>query len=108
MRSLKDELISRLERIPGISHVPFPDRSDGFSGLRYRGREIGHFHHFNELDLKLGRKLIRQQGLKHQPDSEIHPKRGPGSQYIELRFHRREDVDEIVRLVELLAAELSK
>lgn len=108
MGALKDELIVRLERIPGVSHVPWPDRSDGFSGVRFRRKEIGHFHNFNELDLRLGKKLIKRQGLRHYPDSEVHPKRGAGSQYIELRFRRRKDLDEVVKLVELLVVELSK
>ncbi|MBO6558829.1 MAG: DUF5519 family protein [Pseudomonadales bacterium] len=102
MSRLKDELVSRLEQIPGISHVPYPDRKDGFSGLNYLDKEIGHFHNFNELDLRLGKRLIKQEGLKHYPDSKNHPNRGPGSQFIEVRFHRRKDIEKLVGLVNLL------
>lgn len=108
MSALKHELIVRLERIPGVSHIPYPDRHDGFSGLGFRGKEIGHFHHFHELDLRLGKKLIKQQSLKHPPDSKVHPGRSANSQYVELRFHHHQDLDEVIRLVELLVADLTK
>ncbi len=36
MDKLKRELIARLERIPGIRHIPYPDRDDGFSGLVFQ------------------------------------------------------------------------
>lgn len=108
MAALKDELIVRLEKIPGISHVPYPERQDGFSALNHRGKEIGHFHNFNELDLRLGKRLIKREGLMHYPDSKNHPKRGPNSQFVEIRFHRRQDLDKLVRLVELLVEEGSK
>ncbi len=105
MGKLKDELVIRLEEIPGVEHVPWPDRDDGFSTLNLNGDEIGHFHDFNELDLKLGKKLIKREGLTHYPDSKNHPKRGVSSQYIEIRFERKSELDELVRLVELLIEE---
>jgi hypothetical protein len=103
--TLKDELVRRLEQIPGVTHVPHPDRTDGFSALRFGGDEIGHFHNFNELDLRLGAKRIKREGLKHRPDSVIHPKRAAGSPYIELRFLQRADLEEIVRLVQIAVAD---
>lgn len=107
MDKLKRELIARLERIPGIRHIPYPDREDGFSGLVFQGREIGHFHDFNELDLRLGKALIRREGLAHPSGSRVHPGRRAGSSYIELRFHREQDLDGIVRLAALLADDLA-
>ena len=99
---LKNELVRRLEQIPGVTHEPWPSRDDGFSTLHYQGKEIGHFHHFQELDLKLGKKLIRQEGLSHPKDSVSHPKRAAGSAYIELRFANTSQLDRIVELVNLL------
>ena len=104
MAALKDELIVRLEKIPGISHVPYPERQDGFSALNHRGKEIGHFHNFNEIDLRLGKQLIRQEGLKHPADSSKHPKRIPNSPFIELRFHHQRDISKVVHLVGLLVS----
>ncbi|WKE64045.1 DUF5519 family protein [Gallaecimonas kandeliae] len=108
MNALKAELIALLEQIPGVKRIPYPDRDDGFCGLGFRGKEIGHFHSGNELDLKLGRRLIQQQGLRHPADSTVHPKRSPNSQYIELRFHQRQELGEIARLVTLLVGELRR
>ncbi len=103
MTRLKNELIGRLEQTPGVTHRPWPDRHDGFSTILVHGKEVGHFHHFNELDLRLGKERIATQGLKHNPNSDKHPKRKSGSQYIELPFHKRSDLDDIVALVQLLA-----
>lgn len=105
MTELKVRLVKKLEAIEGLTHQPWPDREDGFSTLHLDRKEIGHFHQFNELDLKLGKRLIRQEGLIHNPDSERHPKRAQGSAYIELPFHDDDDVEEIVRLVGLLVAD---
>ncbi|MCB1647109.1 MAG: DUF5519 family protein [Pseudomonadales bacterium] len=104
MKSLKHELVLQLEKIPGIEHVPCPDRDDGFSVLNFRGKEIGHFHNFNEIDLRLGKQLIRQEGLKHPADSSKHPKRSPNSPFIELRFHHQRDISKVVHLVGLLVS----
>lgn len=108
MVALKDELVSRLEQIPGIEHVPEPDRDDGFSGVAFQGKFIGHFHNFNEIDLRLGKRLIKQEGLKQYPDSKSHPNRSPNSQYIEVRFFHRRDLAKIIHLVELLVDDLKK
>lgn len=105
MVSLKKKLVAQLEKVSGIEHVPYPDRDDGFSGLNIQGKEIAHFHNFNELDLKLGKKLIKREGLTHYSDSKNHPNRGINSQYIELRFNNQAELNEVVRLVKLLIAE---
>lgn len=102
MAKLKDELVRRLAEIPGVTHRPWPDRDDGFSTVHFEGKEIGHFHSFNEIDLRLGKALIESEGLVHYADSAIHPKRSPNSQFVELRFRKRIDLDRVVRLVNLL------
>ena len=100
MPKLQATLISRLVDL-GVEHVPYPDRDDGFCGLQDGGKELAHFHGFNEIDLRLTKNVIRSEGLTHPPDSEVHPKRGISSHWIELRFCRKSDLDEIVRLVQL-------
>jgi len=100
MSRLQAALISRLVEL-GVEHVPYPERNDGFCGLRYRGKELAHFHDFNELDLRLTKRIIAAERLTHPPDSTVHPKRGASSPWIELRFRRMTDLDEIVRLVQL-------
>lgn len=106
MSRLKNQLLQKLEQIPGLSHTPWPKRDDGFSTLHFGGKEIGHFHHFNELDLRLGKKLIKEQGLRHHSDSIHHPGRSNASQFIELRFNTSKDLDRIVELVKLLLKDL--
>ena len=103
MAKLQKKLIDRLTRI-GIECVEYPDRDDGFCGLRFEGSEFAHFHDFNELDLKLSKNLIRQEGLSHPKDSKLHPNRSKNSAWIELRFTRTFDLDPIVRLIELAIA----
>ena len=99
-------LAEELEAIPGVTHQPWPERDDGFSTILYAGKEIGHFHHFAELDLKLGKKLIKSEGLEHPSNSVKHPKRSPNSAFIELPFNKASDLPPITRLVEKLVKEL--
>lgn len=108
MAKLKSELVKRLEMIPGVTHRLWPERDDGFSTVHFRGKEIGHFHNFNELDLRLGKRLIQQQRLNYYPDSVTHPNRKANSQFIEIRFNKSPDLDRIVGLVKLLVEEPSK
>lgn len=107
MNPLKSERVKRLESISGVEHKTWPERQDGFSTLLFNEKEIGHFHNFNELDLRLGKTLIQQEGLSHHPDSVYHPKRSKQSQFVELRFNTPQDLDRIVELVQLLVAQLS-
>ena len=99
MANLKLNLIKELERLPGITHQPWPDRDDGFSTVHFHDREIAHFHNFNEIDLRLGKQLIKQENLKQPIDSIRHPKRSAHSAFIEIRFTTAQDVQKIVHLV---------
>lgn len=107
MDTLKDVLVARLQRVPGVRHVVDPAREDGFSVLCLGDREIGHFHDDHELDLRLGRTLIRKLGLVAPAEARVHPHRRPGSAYIELRVRRPEDVARVVRIVGLLVRHLA-
>ena len=99
MQSLKEKLIEAVEQIPGVENRPSPVA--GGSALHYKGREFAHFHNDNELDLKLTKKLIKQEGIAHPENSEIHPGRAPSSQWIELRFNQACEVEKIAMLVKL-------
>lgn len=105
MNSLKAQLLEAIERLPGMQVVVWPERSDGFTTLNYGQKEIAHFHHDNELDLALGKSLIKQQGLQHPANSIRHPKRSASSAYIELRFNSPADVEEVIRLLKLAIAD---
>ena len=99
MAKLKNELIKRLERIPGLEDRP--SKVAGGSAIFYNGKEIAHFHHDNEIDVRLTKKVIRKEGLMHPTDSELHRHRTPSSEWIELRFRKSKDLDEVVRLFKL-------
>lgn len=101
MSDLKTKLLRELKRIPGVKHQPWPERDDGFSTIHFDGREIAHFHNFNEIDLRLGKRLIKQKNLKHPIDSVKHPKRTVNSQFIEIRFTNNQDIRKVVRLIKL-------
>ncbi len=101
MAALRKKLVHELEKISGVEEKPWPERDDGFSTLHYKGKEFAHFHNNNELDVRLTRGIIRQEGLVHPDNSYVHPNRSKNSQWIELRFTRSSHVDEIVRLVKL-------
>ena len=105
MSDLKDQLVVELERL-GVEHKPVPGRDDGFSGLSYKGKDIAHFHGFNELDLKLGKTLIKREGLTHNPKSRVHPGRSPNSAWIELPFSQASDLPRIVQLVKLAISQI--
>ena len=106
MQSLKEKLIEAVEQIPGVENRPSPVA--GGSALHYKGREFAHFHNDNELDLKLTKKLIKQEGIAHPENSTFHPGRASGSQWIELRFNQGCEVQEIARLVELAVKTMEK
>lgn len=105
MAKLKAELVRRLEDIPGVTHRVWPDRDDGFSTLHFHGKEIGHFHNFNEIDLRLGKTLIKSHGLLPYPDSAKHSNRSPNSQFIEIRFRKANDLNKVIELVKQLVME---
>ena len=100
MTSLRKQLISRVAEF-GVEDLPLPGRDDGFSSLGYRGKAFAHFHHDNELDIRLTKAVIRREGLTHPPGSTRHPKRGKTSHWIELRFHTPADLDQVVKLVKM-------
>ncbi|MCB0393491.1 MAG: DUF5519 family protein [Bdellovibrionales bacterium] len=97
--SLREELIEKLEKIPGLEDRP--SKVAGGSAIFFRNKEIAHFHHDNEIDLRLSKKLIKSEKLIHPKDSKVHSGRSPTSNWIELRFKTKKDIDNIVRLFRL-------
>lgn len=99
MAKLKSELLTRLEKIAGLEHKP--SKVAGGTAVFYKGKEIAHFHHNNEIDVRLTKKVIKTEGLTHPEGSKFHHHRSPSSEWIELRFRRQEHLDEVVRLFKL-------
>ncbi|MES3038799.1 MAG: luciferase family protein [Bdellovibrionota bacterium] len=99
MATLRKKLISELEKIPGLEDRP--SKVAGGSAIFYKNKEIAHFHHDNEIDVRLTKKIIKLEGLTHPVDSEIHHHRSPSSEWIEIKFTKSEHIKEVVRLFKL-------
>lgn len=99
MAKLKQNLVEKLELIPNVEARP--SKVAGGSALFFKNKEIAHFHHDNEIDIRLTKKVIKREGLSHPTDSDFHHHRGPGSEWIELRYRSQKQVEEVVRLFKL-------
>ncbi len=102
--SLKKLLLSQLAPIEGFTAEP--SKVSGGTALFFRGREFAHFHHDNEIDLRLTRKVIKELGLSHPERSVLHPTRAAGSQWIEVRFFTADEVHRVVELVKHAISQL--
>ena len=102
--SLKQKLLASLVDLAGFTAEP--SKVAGGTALFFRGKEFAHFHHDNEIDLRLTRKLIKDLGLSHPVGSNFHPTRAMSSQWIELTFHSDEDVRRVEHLVKLAIGQL--
>jgi hypothetical protein len=69
--------------------------------LFYKNKEIAHFHHDHEIDVRLTKKIIKSEGLSHPEASEFHHHRSKTCEWIELRYTKATHLPEVVRLFEL-------
>lgn len=99
MAKLKNILIKNLEKISGLEDRP--SIVAGGSAIFYKNKEIAHFHSNNEVDVRLTKKVIKKMGLSQPTDSKFHHHRGPGSEWIELRFRNQNQVEKVVELFKL-------
>ncbi len=102
MKSLRIQLTEELEKIPGLEKCVLQREEADFIYFTYKGKETAHFDNDNELDLRLGKAVIKQEGLTHPADSRNHPHRGKSKpHWIVLQFTRVDKIQEVVRLVKL-------
>ena len=106
-KTLRAELSQQLKKL-GVEERAWPGRDDGFAALLFDGEDFAHFHNDGELDIRLGKKRIAQEGLVRLADSKVHPKRASSSPWHEIRFSSRSEVDEVLRLVKIAIDELKK
>lgn len=104
MTEFKQQLLQLLASFEGVAVEPSPVA--GGTALFYRGKEFAHFHHDNELDLRLTKKVILSLGLSHPVGSIHHPTRAAGSPWIEVRFNSEREVQRAAELIELAVAQL--
>jgi hypothetical protein len=98
MNSLRNTLSKRLREL-GVEEHAEPGRDDGFASLSFRGKEFAHFHTDSEIDIRLGKDVIRRERLVHPSDSTVHPDRSKNSPWYEMKLSTASDVEAVVRLV---------
>lgn len=100
MANLKNQLVKKIES--NIDEIKVQkDEGSSLLCVFFKGKEFAHFHKDNELDVRLTRSVIKQEGLAHPSNSKQHPNRSPNSQWIELPFKSEADFKEVVRLIQL-------
>jgi len=104
VQSLKDTLLRELSKIEGVTAQA--SSVSGGTALFYRGKEFAHFHHENEVDLRLTKKVIQAMGLTHPQGSVHHPTRGTGSPWIEVRYQDNAGVKSLLELVRIAVKQL--
>ena len=106
MSELRNELTKKLEEIAGIEKNVLQGEHAGFTFFEYKGKGIAHFDNDNELDVKLTKRTIEQEGLTHPADSRNHPNRVKSKpHWIVLQFYNTGELEEVVRLVKLAIAQ---
>ena len=98
--ALRKRMSEKLRAL-GVEEHFWPGRDDGFAGLSFEGRELAHFHHWTEIDIRLGKEVIKRERLVHPADSKVHPRRAQGSPWYEMKIETAADVDEALRLVQI-------
>ena len=98
-RALLEE---RLRALEGVTVEPWKDGK--LICVNYHGKEVGHFHGQDVLDLRLSAKTIREEGLTREVSQEIHPDRALNSRWIGVRLADAADIDAVVRLVKRACA----
>jgi hypothetical protein len=100
VNKLRNRLSQRLSEL-GIEERAWPGRDDGFASLLFHGKEFAHFHTHCEIDIRLGKEVIKRECLVHRAESIVHPDRSSSSPWYEMEVHNASDVEEAVRLVQL-------
>jgi hypothetical protein len=99
-KDLRKQLVeSLLAEIPGLEERA--STVAGGTALFYRSKEIAHFHHDTEIDVRLTKRVIKQEGLEHPSDSLVHANRAKTSEWMELRYSTAAEVKRVVRLFKL-------
>ncbi|WP_261841720.1 luciferase domain-containing protein [Aliamphritea ceti] len=106
MSKLKQYLRDMILDIPAVTDQTVQGRNGEFTSFSFKGKEFAHFHTGDELDLRLTKKVIASEQLEHPRNSENHPKRTANSAWIELRFTKEADLQQIIELVTLATRQI--
>lgn len=98
MAKLREKLIKKLEKLPGIEvRLWKPDST--LMVVNYRGKEVAHFHGNNELDIRLSPEFVKCEGLTHATNRIGHLDRKNGGRWLIVRFTRDNHLAEMERLI---------
>ena len=97
MSELREELERRLLEMPHLTIATWKDTD--LVCVSFRGKEVGHFHGDNILDLRLTVKIIREEDLSRSISKQIHPNRSLNSRWIGVAFDSPEEIDQVLYLV---------
>lgn len=98
MSDLRDAFEDRLRAVEGITVERW---KEGYPliGVNFHGKEIGHFHGRDVLDIRLTPKFIKEKELSRAACEKHHPKRSKNSRWICVPFKTEADVDALMQLV---------
>jgi len=100
MTPIRRRLSQKLRELD-VEERSWPGRDDGFTSLYFDGKEFAHFHDWQELDIRLGKKVIQQERLVRAAPSRTHPDRSEGSPWFELRIESAAEMNEALRLIKI-------
>lgn len=101
MTTLKEKLMSRLTSISDVTIDRYKETE--LLGVNYKGKEVAHFQTGTEgeLDIRLSPAIIKRENLTVPENSKSHPNRSKNSRWIIQEYSTADDLDQMVRLVEL-------
>lgn len=105
LMSLKKELLARI-----LGHPDIELRKSRFAkedALFVGTREIAHFHHANELDVRLTKAEIKRRGFAKGEEKRVRYPR-PAGDWVEVTFRKEADLAMVVELLEAAAKENRK
>lgn len=90
----------------GVTIQTYEGKDGEFSSFVYKNKEFAHFHNDNELDLRLTKQVIVNEGVLHPSNSINHPKRSKASPWIELRYRNKKELAKVFGYVKLAIAQI--
>ena len=100
--TLRKQLEARLGSIPDVVCAPAVFADD--DGYWVDAKEILHFHAPDAVEVRLTRAEIRARRTELRADPRVALRPSTSSDWLEVRFARRADVDFVVALAEVAAA----
>ena len=96
---MRQQLINKLNDLPDVEVALY--KNSDLLCVFYKGKEVAHFQNESEIDIRLSRAIIKREGLVPPENSTSHPNRSKNSIWIVQAFCSDEDVDKLVRLVQM-------